>query len=180
MQVDLAAHAIDLRPDTGGQIDVAVTRGAFGVLRQNRQGGLQPVREIAGYETGLVHHRVTLVEQPVDVARERRDLGRIAPVQPLVGPRVKVGQVPADLVDRPPAAPHLCDPDDGARQADEPEQVRVTEDREECRRRLAIAQRDVPDDDRGAEEADHQERGANHEMRPKGERAHHEAGSSRQ
>ena len=43
-----------------------------------------------------------------------------------------------------------------------------------------MAERDVPQDDRPAEQPDHQEPGADHQVRAKRQRPPHGAGSSRQ
>ena len=172
MGVHLTTHAIHLRHDARRELRVSVARGALAIQREDGQRRLEAVRQIAGRQVRAGDHRVTLIEETIHVRRQRRDLGGIAPGQPSLRPLMDVGEMAANLVDRSPAALHLRCANHHAGQAHDREQVCVAQEREEHRRRLPMAERDVPQNDRPAEQPNHQEDGADHQVRAKRQRPH--------
>ena len=80
--VHLPPHAFDLLRDRGGQLGLARRLRALGILIENRQRGLQPVREIAGLGQRARDALFTIVKQAVEIGDQRHDLGGILAFEP--------------------------------------------------------------------------------------------------
>jgi hypothetical protein len=65
--VDLAAHAVDLKPQVDGELGVAGGFGAVGFLGEQGERGLEAVGEVAGFGQGALDGFLALREQGVEV-----------------------------------------------------------------------------------------------------------------
>src|SRR6185503_11499647 len=79
MVFDLTAHPIDLLGERGGALVVTVCRGALGFLREDGEGRLQSVREIAGLGERLAHALLAVREERVEIVGQRLHFDWVRP-----------------------------------------------------------------------------------------------------
>ena len=115
---DVAAHALELFAERRRQLGLSCRLGALRFVREDRERGLQPVREVPRLRDRAPHGAIAVLEQRVQIVDQRLHLRRIRSVEAALGSVLDVAKPPAHALERrqrgadePEAGDHCSDRD---------------------------------------------------------------------
>jgi hypothetical protein len=112
------------------------------------------VREVSRLGAGVANHLFALRQQRVQVVHQRLDFARVGASELALARLADAREPGPQLVDRRPPEADLPQAGSQQRDADERHERRMAMHAAEERRRLRVAERDVPGDDGQPEQAD--------------------------
>jgi hypothetical protein len=144
--LDLAAHAVHLFDQRSREIVVAARCGTFGLLREDRERGLQPVGEVAGLGDGAAHRLVAVREQRVEIVDQRLQFARIVAGEVARRAALNVREPPPHHIERRETRADECEAGDHRHDGDDHQRVRVGVDDVEAAKGACVERQDDPPD----------------------------------